>query len=83
MRAATASLLALAILAIAPSSALADPARHHHDYYNVLSAGPARAATSSSSLPWTSIGVAIAAVALTTLVLTTRRLSRRTRRIAT
>ena len=35
---ATAPLLALAILAIAPSPALADPYRLHHDYYKLIAA---------------------------------------------
>ena len=35
---ATASVLALAIFVIAPSSALADPQQHRHDYYKLINA---------------------------------------------
>src|SRR5690348_12293564 len=40
---ATALLLALAILAIAASPALADPYRFHHDYYKLIAAKGAEA----------------------------------------
>jgi len=67
---ATVSLLALAIFMIAPSSALADPSQHHHDYYRLVSAGSAGAGA-SNSFPWTSIGVGFAIAAVAALLLTT------------
>jgi hypothetical protein len=74
---ATASLLALAIFVVAPSSALADPARHHHDYYKLVNVGSAGAAA-SNSFPWTAIGVGFAIAAVAALLLTTLLRIRRT-----
>jgi hypothetical protein len=78
---ATASLLALAIFAIAPSTALADPYRHHHDYYKLINASSAGTAA-SNSFPWTSVGVALAIAAVVAVLLTTLQLTRRLHRTA-
>jgi hypothetical protein len=81
MMKATAPLLALAILVIAPSPALADPYRLHHDYYKLIDASPA-GTTASNSVPWASIGAGFAIAALAALLLTRLQLNRRTYRTA-
>ena len=74
-------LLALAVLLIAPSPALADPYRLHHDYYRLVNSGPT-GTVASNSVPWTSIGAGFALAAVAALVLTTLHLTRRTHRTA-
>jgi len=76
---ATAALLALAILVIAPSTALAEPYQHRVDYYKLTNAGSAGTAA-SNGFPWTTIGVGLAIGAVAALLLTSVLLSRRSRK---
>jgi len=77
MMKAIAPLLALVIFAIAPSPALADPGRLHHDYYKLINAG-STAATASNSFPWATIAVGFAIAAVAALLLMALHRTRRT-----
>jgi len=73
-------LLALAVLLMAPSPALADPYRLHHDYYKLVNSSPT-GTLASSSVPWTGIGAGFALAAVAALLVTLQ-LTRRTHRTA-
>jgi len=81
---AIAPLLALAILAIAPSPALADTVRfrHDHGYSKLYEHAGSVGTTTSNSVPWASIAVALTIVAAAAVLLTTLHLTRRTHRTA-
>lgn len=82
MRATAASLLGLAIIAIAPSPALADPYRLHHDYYKLIRAHSAGVAA-SNGFSWGIIGVALTVVVCAVLLLAALRQTRRPQRTVT